>query len=311
MKKFITLSIIFFLLISIAQAQEEKKPALKLTSFSFNFGFAGVATATTAEDYNNLKKTVNNPDLFIEVSNYQYSSYNYGFGGNIHPKVSIGLSIFNKKKGEYRNDRELRFSVGSSSGIRRNFNYYNYNSFVIDTFESANTDNVNYGDSVIFNRYIYSESFYDINFGVSFLFKTPIERRFHFSAGAGIEYGIAIRSFVKVENYNDQFVYYYDKGNKAVFDEPDYEYNIHNYKDDFEGVYTTENTNMKGNMQFFRTYLPLGINFRVSNNTSSFFNKVYLYGEMSPGIEIQMVSNDKAYVNPYFGFAMLGFSYRW
>jgi len=311
MKKLIIISIILLLTIPFTQAQDEKKPALKLTSFSFNFGFAGVATATTAEDYNNLKKTVNDPDLFIDASNYQYSSYNYGFGGNINPKISIGLSIFNKRSGEYRNDRELRFSVGSSSGIRRNFNYYNYNNFVVDTFESAGTGNVNFSDSVLFNRYIYSESFYDINFGVSFLFKTPIERRFHFSAGAGIEYGIAIRSFVKVENYNDQFLYYYDNSNQPVFNEPDYEFNIHNYKDDFDGVYTTENTSMKGNMQFLRTYLPLGINFRVSNNTNSFFNKVYLYGEISPGIEIQMISNDKTYVNPYFGFAMLGFSYRW
>lgn len=312
MKKLLTLSIIFLIAMSITQAQDERKPALKLTSFSFNFGFAGVATANTTEDYNNLKKSVNDPSLFIDASDYQYSRYNYGFGGNVNPKVSIGLSIFNKARGEYRNDRELRFSVGSGSGMRRNFNYYHYKNFVNDTFESANTGNVTYSDSVIFNRYIYSENYFDVNFGVSFLFKTPVERRFHFSAGAGIEYGIAIRSFVKVENYNDQFVYFYDNSNKPVFDEPDYEYNTFKYEDDLDGVvYTFENTNMKGNMQFFRTYLPLGINFRVSNNTNSFFNKVYLFGEMSPGIELQMVSNDKTYVNPYFGFVMLGFSYRW
>ena len=205
----------------------------------------------------------------------------------------------------------MRFSVGSSSGIRRNFNYYRYDNFVNDTFESSNTGNVVYADSSIYNRYIYSESFYDIHFGVSFIFKTPIERRFHFTAGAGLEYGIAIRSFVKVENYNDKSVYYYNADNKPVFDEPDYGYDYYNYKSEFEGTYTTENTNMKGSLQFFRTFLPIGINFRITNKTKSFFNKVYLFGEMSPGIEIQVVSNDKTYVNPYFGFAMFGFSYRW
>ncbi len=311
MKKILIIIIIGLFSMSTTQAQGEKKPAMKVTSFSFSFGFAGAATTNTKEDYNNLKGTVNNPDLFIDASDYQSSRYNYGFGGNVNPKAYIGLSPFSKKKGEYRNDRELRFSIGSGAGIRRNFNYYRYDNFVIDTFESANTGNVIYGDSSIYNRYIYSESFYDINFGVSFLFKTPIERRFHFSAGAGIEYGIAIRSFVKVENYSDEFIYYYEANNKPVFDEPDYGYDTYNYKNNFDGIYTTENINMKGNMQFFRTFLPLGIHFRISNNTLSFFNKVYLFGEMSPGIEIQMVSNDKTYVNPYFGFAMFGFSYRW
>lgn len=311
MKKLIILSIIGLFLMPGMQAQDDKNPAMKITSFSFSFGIAGAATANTTEDYNNLKGTVNNPDLFIDATDYQSSRYNYGFGGNVNPKVYIGLSPFSKKKGEYRNDRELRFSIGSSSGIRKNFNYYRYDNFVIDTFESANTGNVAYSDSSIYNRFIYSESFYDINFGVSFLFKTPVDRRFHFSAGAGIEYGIAIRSFVKVENYNDESVYYYDANNKPVFDEPDYGYDTFNYDNNFDGTYTTENTNLKGNMQFVRTFLPLGINFRISNKTQSFFNKVYLFGEMSPGIEIQVVSNDKTYVNPYFGFAMFGFSYRW
>jgi len=291
--------------------QNEKKAKLKVNSFSFSFGFAGAATANTTEDYIGLKGTVNDPDLFIDASEFQSSQFNYGFGGNVNPKFYIGLSPYSKKKGEYRKDRELRFSFGSSSGIRKNFNYFRYDNFVIDTFESANSGGVVYADSSIFNRYIYSESFYDINFGVSFLFKTPVERRFHFSAGAGIEYGIAIRSFVKVENYNERAIYYYNENNKPVFDEPYYGIENYNYKNEFDGTYTTENTNIKGSLQFFRTFIPLGINFRISNKTNSFFNKVYLFGEMSPGIEIQLVSNDKTYVNPYFGIALFGFSYRW
>lgn len=311
MDKTIILSIIGFFLMLGAHAQNDKKPAMKVSSFGFSFGFAGAATANTSEDYNNLKGAVNNPELFIDASDFQSSSYNYGFGGSVSPKLYLGLTPYSKKKGEYRKDRELRFSIGSSSGIRRNFNYYRYENFVIDTFESANTGNKVLGDSSIYDRYIYSESYYDINFGVSFLFKTPVERRFHFTAGAGVEYGIAIRSFVKVENYNNKSVYYYNVNDKPVFDEPDYGYDYYNYKNEFEGTYTTENTNMKGSMQFVRTFIPLGINFRISNKTKSFFNKVYLFGEMSPGIEFQIVSNDKTYLNPYFGFAMFGFSYRW
>jgi len=312
MKKYVYITLILsFAFILNSQSQNEVHPRFKVSSFSFNIGFAGAATANTSEEYNNLKGTVNNPDLFIDPSDYQSSRYNYGFGGNINPKVYIGITPYSNKKGAYRYDREIRFSFGSGAGIRRNFNYYKYDNFVVDTFQSVNNGNTVYSDSSIYNRHVYSESYYDVNFGVSFLFKTPTERRFHFSAGVGLEYGIALRSYVKVENYTDQSIYYYNANNKPIFDEPDNGYEFYNYTDDFEGTYSTESTNMKGSMQFVRAYLPLGVHFRISNNTQSFFNQVYLYGEMSPGIEFQIVGNDKTYINPYFGMALLGFSYRW
>jgi hypothetical protein len=62
---------------------------------------------------------------------------------------------------------------------------------------------------------------------------------------------------------------------------------------------------------FLRPYIPLGINFRITNRTQSFFNQVYLFTEINPGIEFQFVGNEKTYFNPYFGVAMLGFTYRW
>ncbi|MCB2201259.1 hypothetical protein KQH26_00675 [bacterium] len=312
MKKIVCLTFILsFAFMLIGQGQNEIKPRLKVSSFSFNIGFAGAAIANTTEEYNNLKGTVNNPDLFIDASDFQSSRYNYGFGGNINPKVYIGITPYSNKKGAYRYDRELRFSFGSGAGIRKNFNYYKYDSFIVDTFQSINNENVVYSDSNIYNRFVYMESYYDINFGVSFLFKTPVERRFHFSTGAGLEYGIALRSYVKIDHYMDHSIYYYNANNKPVFDEPDNNYEFYNYSYDFEGSYTTESTNIKGTMQFVRAYLPLGIHFRISNKTESFFNQVYLYGEMSPGIEFQIVGNDKTYVNPYFGMALFGFSYRW
>jgi hypothetical protein len=53
------------------------------------------------------------------------------------------------------------------------------------------------------------------------------------------------------------------------------------------------------------------VNFRIARKEQSFFNNVYLWFEMNPGVEVQMVSNDKTYINPYYGVALLGVSYRW
>jgi hypothetical protein len=64
-------------------------------------------------------------------------------------------------------------------------------------------------------------------------------------------------------------------------------------------------------MHFIRSSIPLGVNFRIARKEKSFFNKVYLWGELNPGLEVQIVPDDKTYVNPYFGMAWLGVTYRW
>ena len=308
-KSQIFLSIAFSLITIFAFGQQEKKGAFKVTSTGFSFGFAGAGTANTTEDYYNLAGSVVDKTYFIDAKDYNYSSYNFGVGGNINPKIYLGFSPWSNEKGEYRRDRELRLSIGSGSGIRRNFNFYKYDNFTIDTLISPSTGNEVYSDSSNYSRYMYAESFFDFNIGVSFIFKTNVDRRVHFGAGAGIEYAFAFRSYVNIKKYIDRSVIYYDPADKPVFDEEDSYYDY--YKGDDEGVTTSEKTNMDGSLHFVRTQFPLSINFRVSNKTTSFFNEVYLFTEMSPGIEFQIVGGDKTYVNPYFGVAMIGFSYRW
>ncbi len=289
--------------------QEEKQGLFKVTSTGFSFGFAGAGTAYTNEDYNNLAGSVVDKSHFIKPSDYNYSNYNFGAGGNVNPKIYLGITPYCKKKGEYRNDRELRISIGSGAGIRRNFAFYKYDNFNIDKFESPTTGNEVYADSSIYNKYIYTENFFDFNIGLAFFFKTNVERRVHFAAGVGVEYAYAFRSFVNIRNYTDRNLIYYDMANKPVYDEKDSFYNYD--KDDDNSTTKSFKTNMDGSLHFFRTLFPLNLNFRISNKTQSFFNHVYLMTEMSPGIEFQKVSGDKTYVNPYFGVAMLGFTYRW
>lgn len=308
MKKSILLFTIVFIAIS-SFGQETKQPLFKVTSTGFSFGFAGAATANTTVDYNNLAGSVVDNSEFINPSDYNYSNYNFGVGGNVNPKIYLGITPYCKKKGEYRTDRELRLSIGSGAGIRRNFSFYKYDNFNVDKFQSPTTGKEVYADSSIYNKYIYTENFFDFNIGLAFFFKTNVERRVHFSAGVGVEYAYAFRSFVNIKNYNDRNLVYYDPVNKPVYDEKDEFYNYG--KDDDNSTTYTFKTNMDGSLHFFRALFPLNINFRISNKSQSFFNHVYVMTEMSPGIEFQMVSGDKTYVNPYFGVAMIGFNYRW
>ena len=323
-KSLILLSLLLFIGFSNAQDVNSKHPLLKVTSFSSSIGFSGAMTSNTDADYYILQKAVENPDLFIDITGLSksdnawnmngmyynsYGSFGYSGGGSGNGSLAfnLGLTPYSKKLGKYRDNRELRFSVGGNMGVRNSFDYYDNNTFVIDTFQSVNGNGVVYADSSIQNSYNYSLDFSEINFGCSYLFKTDINRTVHFYAGVGLNYGIALKSTVSVSQYTNRSVYYYNEYNKPNENEAGFYGNVNNngYSDSFS------ETKLKSPMQFVRVYLPIGLSIRLSKKTESFFNHVDLYTELNPGVEFQLVSSDKTYANPYIGVAFIGFNYHW
>lgn len=309
---------------TIAQNENSKQPLFKVTSFSSSIGFAGVMTSNTDEDYYGLQKAVQNPSLFVDVSGFTnnsayYGSYGFydgyyynGYGGgagNGSAVFNLGLTPYSKKLGMYRENRELRISVGSNFGTRNTFDFYDNNTFRIDTFQSVNGSGNVYADSAIYSNYSYSLNFTSINFGVSYLFKTDMKRRVHFYAGGGVNYGIALNSTVDVyENIYKSVIYYNEYQNPSENNNNYYYYDGNN-----NGSYSYSNssTGLIKPMQFVRFYIPVGLSLRLSNKETSFFNHVDLYTEMNPGVELQIISYDKTYANPYFGIAFIGFNYHW
>lgn len=309
MKKTISIIVLSFAMLGMF-AQETSKPKMKVSSFGSSMGFVGSFISNTSSDYESLAGNVEDPDMFVDLKGWEESKYNYGLGGNGDLQFYLGLTPYDNKRGKYRKDRELRLNFGFSFGARRTFSYINRDTFTFDSYTSGSGSTV-YADSSYFTRMMYAESYYGIGLGAAYLFKTNPERRFHFHTGAGFEYSIALRSFVNVKKYTEEDLYYYTEGNKPDLDEPDYEWT--DFMDDKDDAGDTKfsTTNMNGNIMFFRPYIPLGINFRITNRTQSFFNDVYLFTEMKPGIEFQIVGNEKTYINPYIGTAMLGFTYTW
>lgn len=308
MKKTISILILSFAVASLtAQQATEDQSKLKITSFGSSMGFSGTYVSNTTGDYNSLAGNVEDPGYFVNAGRYDESKYNYGFGGNGNLQFYLGLTPYCKKRGEYRNDRELRINFGFSFGARRTFSYFHRNTFLVDSYQS-NSGSMVYADSSKFTRMNYAESYYGVGLGLAYLFKTNPERRFHFYTGLGMEYSLALRSFVRINEYNESTFYYYTQGNRPVLEEPDFEWM--GFRDD-DGNSSSTTTNMNGNLMFIRPYIPLGVNFRITNQTRSFFNHVNLFMEINPGIEFQLVGNEETYINPYLGVAMMGFTYRW
>lgn len=321
-KSFLFLCLAFFIGYTNAQEVNLKQPRFKVTSFSSTIGFAGAVTSNTESDYYGLKGAVENPDLFIDVTGFSSSNdyYHHGYSDNLSYNgnggsgngslvFNLGLTPYSKKLGKYRDNRELRFSIGSNFGSRNTFNYYDNTSFVIDTLQSiSGSNNYVYADSSINNYYTYTLNFSSINFGLSYLFKTDVKRRVHFYAGVGVNYDIALKSTVDIDHETFKSVVYYNENQNPPGDDDNYYYNG-SYNGSY--FYNSSSTNLTKPMQFLRLYIPTGLKLRLSNKPSSFFNNVDLYTEFNPGVELQIIGNDKTYANPYFGFAFIGFNYHW
>ncbi|MCF6171285.1 MAG: hypothetical protein L3J31_03975 [Bacteroidales bacterium] len=309
MKK-ITITFALFTLVSLAYAQDtqQNQTGWKINSFGLGFGFSGVFVPATISGYEDLKNSSGNPELFVDPSQYDTFNNYSDFGGNVSPKIYIGITPYSKKKGTYRTNRELRIGIGSNFGVRRYFDFYQSESFVVDTFQSVNGNPDIYADSVAQHAASYSENFFDLNVGISYLFKTDAAKRVHLYAGLGAEYGITLSYFVTVEQYESHSLSYYEQGKKP--DEESAPYYYYYYGSEYNSTYSSQKTNMKNAAHFVRTFIPMGINFRISNN-NSFFKHVNIFSELSPGVEFQIVPNDQTYVNPYFGVALVGFVYRW
>jgi hypothetical protein len=282
-------------------------------------GFGGAMTSDTDEDYYTLKNASNDPDIFVDIEGMENQSsewstgyefdYNMGYvssgTGNGSFLVNLGLTPYSKKMGKYNEQRELRISLGANFGSRNSFTYYDNNTFVIDTFQSVTTGEVIYADSSIRKYYYYTLDFSEINFGASYVFKTDVNRTFHFYAGAGVNYGITLKAEVNMDENAYRSVYYYNQFNKPS--EDDYVA----YGDQVDFTANSSSSGLKGPVHFVRAYIPLGVSLRLSKKPASFFNDVNLYSEWNPGIELQMLSGEKTYANPYIGFALIGVKYRW
>lgn len=314
----VTLSVCIFAGITFSQEKISKEPCFRVTSFSSSLGFGGAVTSNTNSDYYLLKDAVENPELFVDIKGFNNSGSTWyydgmyfdgfnGGSGNGNVLFNLGLTPYSKKHGKYNENRELRVSVGGSFGTRNSFYYYDNEFFTIDTFQSVTGGGLIYADSSISRNYNYTLDYSEVNFGLSYLFKTDVSRRVHFYAGVGMNYGIALRSTVNIDENIYRSIYYYDEANKPSGDGHGY---YGNYSSNANS-YSSSSTNLKSPMQFARVFIPVGFNLNLSKKPASFFSHVDLYTELSPGVEFQFLSADKTYANPYVGFAFIGFRYHW
>lgn len=295
-------TLLFFFLMSMSYAQEEPKKSIKVSSFNMSFGTSRALLSSSKTEYMTLKSMVDDPDLFVNPDDFSNSYYFQDVEDAISTKVQIGITPFNKKLGELNDNQELRIGIGMNSGSRRSFSFHNTETIVVDTFYSTNGNPDIYKEQKNSIDYFYSEEYTELNFNIAYLFKTDTQKRLHLYFGFGAEYGFTLQSFVEVFQIESSWINYQT---------PDHNSNSHFYQSNSSGREFNgkeDRTNISSTTHYVRVYIPLGINFRFSNN-NSFFKHLNIYSELNPGVEIQMAPKNNIYTNPYLGFAFIGLKY--
>jgi len=306
MKKTSMFLLLLLLMPGFLLAQESTDNKTRISSFSTSIGFNAFIVENTNTSYMGLKSVIDDDRLFIDVEEYK-KGQRFGAGGSFSMQFNLGITPFSKKKNEMRTNREWRIGLITNMGNRRNFSYYNDQSYTFDTLQSNNGYNDIYADSVSQEYFYYNEQIFDLSLNLAYLINTGAHRRVYFYSGIGTNIGMALKSDVSVYSNSEDGVVYYDPGNKPSSDDMWAWTFVNQYG---KSEYESSTVDITSNIFFGRAYIPLGINFRISNN-NEFWKHVNLYAEFNPGIEFQMVSNDKTYINPYFGMAWIGISYKW
>lgn len=299
-----SLALLFLFIVNITFSQEEeKKSSFKISSFNISLGTSQALLSSTKTDYFKLKGMVENPELFVDPDDFSDNYYYNEMGGGFSTKIQIGINPYCKKLGAINQNREIRMGIGINSGNRRSFSFYETETMVVDTFYSVNGNPSIYQEQVNTEEYSYSEQYTELNFSLSYLFKTDIKKLVHFYTGFGVEYGFTLQSSVDIYHNESSISNYYTSTN----------YNNHTYigqcSNDMEFTGQSDRTNISSTTHFIRAQIPIGINLRFSNH-HTFFKHLNIYSELNPGIEIQIAPNNFTYTNPYLGVVVAGLSYK-
>jgi hypothetical protein len=295
-KQFVITTILAIMLYGSGLAQEDQNKTIKScmfrpTSFEMQLGGTTSHYTATMNDFKEMKEQA--PfGTFINIVPDSFDYQNAQRSGSFSFRIDIGLSPFSKKNNAYRENRELKICIGSNMGKTNQFSFVKRTTVRYDTLQNTHGDIVEYIDSVYEKNYSYSQYIHEINLGASYIFKTNTAKKVSFFAGGGFEYGFSVISQITEQVWSESYF------------SPSYGDSSYYYDNDIDK--TTININKTNH--FARVFIPLGINYRLSNK-SNFFKHINFDVQLSPGLVFTLV-NKVSSLHPYTYIAV-GYKYSW
>ncbi|HLV43179.1 MAG TPA: hypothetical protein VKY37_12935 [Brumimicrobium sp.] len=195
-----------------------------------------------------------------------------GSSGDMGSSIMIGIQFRDKNNSTYRANPFLRlgfnYSAGSTiAGSMRSSSITPY-----DTLTSSQTGNAIYVDSTESNSYGMFYSSDQLRFDGSLIFRTNPDARWSVYAGVGVTVGISLNASARIHytKRRDVNMHGYGAGN------PSGSHYISPTEFKYEELRNKTNFSLS-------TYVPLGIDFRLSNR-NKFWSRIHLFYEVKPAV---------------------------
>jgi len=294
-KKSIIVITITLFSVSFAFGQKDIK-RIKITEFSLlPSGYIESNPSTTIEDFYSLAPNSKLLPPNFDDFNTNFHSQNISTGG-FNTSFLLGFKFSKKDGSAYRPNPILRMGLTYSFAQNVYFNTYKEDVFAYDTLISSNTGDKTPVDSVSTTGYDLSYYSQQLKLDVSVLFRTNPEKRWVLFAGVGITFGGSLNAKTEITKFNTSYISPNSNSQVAYYNQ-NQEYEI------FSEQIISEN-----NMAF-SGYIPMGLDFRVSNN-NEFWRMIHLFLEMRPSINITSIPELRTVTNPAFQFGF-GVKVQW
>lgn len=276
--------LIMALVVSNATAQQttESIKKIKMTSLSLlpSIFFESNNTGTIDDFY-----TLAPNSQILPKDLTEYSEYDYHYGnGSFASTILMGFKFSNKDKSGYKPNPILRIGLTYMSGTSLSAAAYKEDKFAHDTLTSSQTGESFPVDSVSQTGYDMNYSSQQLRLDASLTYRTNPEARWSLFAGFGVTFGGTINA----KTYIDY--------NQYSYISPSLNTHVGYYNDNYEGEYKSESF-INDNSLAFSAYIPLGVDFRISNK-KEFWQRVHLFYEIRPTLNMTSIPELRTITNP-------------
>ncbi|UTW67480.1 hypothetical protein KFE94_05040 [bacterium SCSIO 12643] len=276
--KNISLAILFSTTISLLHAQKIKVSEVTITPGVYSEG--------------NPSATVN--DFYALAPNSQllpgslngYKTYGSSNNGGFTSSILLGFQFLNKDQNEYKANPLLRVGVTFKSGDVISASIFKETRTTIDTLISQSNGQKYPLDSISYEAYGLNYHSQQIKLDASLIFRTNPKSRWYLFGGFGGTIGTSINNKTTI-NYH-QFNYSSPENEDVLF-LPNNPRNHNSQNESF----------VNQNSMVYSIYVPLGVDFRISNN-NEFWKRIHLFYEMQPTINFTPVPELRTFTNMAF-----------
>ncbi len=247
--------------------------------------FAESNPSASIDDFYTLAP--NSKLLPANYTGYDVGSY-YSSGGGFSASALLGFKFLNKDGTAYKANPLFRAGITYTyaQNISSSASYEERTPY--DTLTSGNTGDVYYIDSVAITYLDMQYQTQQVKLDLSLLFRTNPKARWNLFGGIGAQIGTSLNAQTQINKYEGFYLNNPQNLQSGYFSES----NI--------GDQQTEKTNNE-NVFTASIYAPMGVDFRVSDN-NEFFQRIHLFYEMRPSLNITSIPELRTTTNAAFGF---------